>query len=179
MALLGAILLSHLLHRDSLRTLGLGFKELRPSAEALLPLALVALLLPLLVYGFVSHHLALLRPGTRSLVDFAGYGSWSVFQEYLTQSYFHNRLMSVVRSRHLSSFLTALVFGSAHIPNPILMIATFVGGFLFSETFARHRNIWPLALTHAVAGFLIAAICPPALIHNMRVGPGYYFYHLT
>lgn len=174
--LLAIILASHLLHRDSLSTLGLGIKELRPSAEALLPLALVALFLPLVIYGVFSHHLTFVWPAKQSLVNFIGYGTWSCFQEYLTQSYFHNRLMQVIRSRHLSSLVTALMFSSAHIPNPVLVIATLAGGFLFSETFAHHRNIWPLALAHAAGGLLIAAVFPPALIHNMRVGPGYYSY---
>jgi len=65
-----------------------------------------------------------------------------------------------------------------HIPNPILMGATFAGGFVFAEIFFRHPNIWPLAFVQAVAGFLIGALSPPALIHSMRVGPGYFFFHL-
>ncbi len=178
MALFGTILLTHLLHRDSIAKLGLGLDELRASAESILPIALPALLLPLLIYGFASHRLTLLWPGKQSLLGFVGYGTWSLFQEYLTQSFFNNRLMSVIRNRQVSSFATALMFGSAHIPNPVLMLATFVGGLLFSWSFARHRNIWPLALAHMAGGFLVAAVCPPALTHNMRVGPGYYFYQL-
>jgi membrane protease YdiL (CAAX protease family) len=70
------------------------------------------------------------------------------------------------------------MFGAAHIPSPILMVATTLGGFIFAEVFTRHRNIWPLALAQAVGGFLIGALSPPALIHNMRVGPGYFTYGL-
>jgi membrane protease YdiL (CAAX protease family) len=96
----------------------------------------------------------------------------------LTQSYFHNRLLRLVKDRHVSSLLVALMFGGAHIPNPILMIATTFGGFILAEVFARSRNIYPLALAHTVGGFLIAALSPAALIHNMRVGPGYFFFEL-
>jgi membrane protease YdiL (CAAX protease family) len=70
------------------------------------------------------------------------------------------------------------MFGAAHIPNLILMIATLVAGFVFAEVFARHRNIWPLALAQAVGGFLLAAVAPDALIHHMRIGPGYFFYRI-
>jgi membrane protease YdiL (CAAX protease family) len=87
--------------------------------------------------------------------------------------------MSLLRNRHLISTMVALMFGAAHIPNPILMIATTAGGFLLAEVFARHRNIWPLALTQTVGGFLIAALSPASLIHNMRVGPGYFFFGLN
>jgi membrane protease YdiL (CAAX protease family) len=107
-----------------------------------------------------------------------GYTSWCAFQQYLAQSYFHNRLMEAVRNRHLSSLLVGIIFGSAHIPNPILMVATTVAGFVFAEVFARHRNIWPIALAQAVGGLLLAAVSPASLMHNMRVGPGYLFYGL-
>jgi membrane protease YdiL (CAAX protease family) len=86
--------------------------------------------------------------------------------------------MGVMRNRHLSSFLVGLMFGAAHIPNPVLMVVTTVAGVIFSEVFARHRNIWPLALAQTVGGFLIAAISPSYLIHNMRVGPSYFFFHV-
>ena len=112
------------------------------------------------------------------MVYFLAYGSWCLAQQYLAQSYFHHRLMSLIRNRHLSSLLVAVMFGSAHIPNPILMAATTIGGFIFAETFARYRNIWPLALAQAVGGLLVAALTPAALIHNMRVGPGYFFWGL-
>jgi hypothetical protein len=175
MALLALILVSHVLHRDTLRGLGLGRAGLRPSAQWVLPLAIL-LCLPLLFYGFVLHSLVLLRPNWQSLVLLLGYGAWCVFQQYLTQSYFHNRLMLVIRNRHVSSALVGIMFSATHIPNLILMIATLIAGFVFAEVFARYRNIWPLALAQAVGGLLLAAIAPDAAIHHMRVGPGYLFY---
>jgi hypothetical protein len=175
MALWGVILLSHILHRDTLRTLGLLGTELRSSAQLVLPLAL-AVYSPLIIYGFACGALALVRPSTHALIMLASYGFWCLFQQYLTQSYFHNRLMSVLHNRHVSSVLVGLMFGSAHIPNPLLMVATTLGGFIFAEIFARHRNIWPLALAQAVGGFLLAAITPDSFLYYMRVGPGYFFY---
>ncbi len=171
------VLLSHLAHRDTLRGLGLTLVELRASAEIVLPLAL-AVFAPLVVYGFGRHILVLSLPGKSAILWWGGYTVWCAFQQYLAQSYFHNRLMSIVRSPHLSSLLLALMFGAAHIPNTILMVVTTLGGFLLAEVFARHRNIWPLALAQAVGGFLVAALSPASLIHNMRVGPGYFFYGL-
>ena len=150
--------------------------ELRPNAEFLLPVIAVVYI-TLAVLGFARHVLVFSAPGKQAALWFAGYGVWAAVQQYLAQSYFHNRLMIVISNRHLSSALVAIMFGGAHIPNPVLMIATTIGEFIFSEAFARHRNIWPLALAHAAGGFLIAAITPASLIHNMRVGPGYYFYH--
>jgi CAAX prenyl protease-like protein len=176
-ALLAFVLLTHVLHRDTLRRLGLSLAELRPNAEFLLPI-MAALFTVLTVVGFARHVLTLVMPGKQTILWFAGYFIWGACQQYLAQSYFHNRLMSVIPNRHVTSALVALMFGGAHIPNPVLMVATTVAEYIFSEAFARHRNIWPLALAHAAGGFLIAAISPTSLIHNMRVGPGYYFYGL-
>jgi CAAX prenyl protease-like protein len=176
MALLAVILLSHVAHRDTLRKLGLSLAELRSNAEFVLPI-IALVYVPLAILGFARHVLALVAPDTQTILWFAGYGVWAAFQQYLAQSYFHNRLLSVISNRHLSSALVALMFGGAHIPNPVLMVVTTIAEFIFSEAFARHRNIWPLALAHAAGGFLIAAISPASLIHNMRVGPGYYHRH--
>ncbi len=177
MGLLAVILLSHIAHRDTLRTLGLAVSELRASAQIVLPLAL-ALFLPVVVFGLASHRFVLIVPGRQTLLAMTRYLIWCLVQQYLAQSYIHNRLMTVIRNPHLSSVLVGVMFGATHIPNPILMIVTTLGGLLLAEVFARHRNILPLALAQAVGGFLVAALSPSSLIHNMRVGPGYFFYGL-
>jgi len=166
---------SNLVHRDTLATLGLGRIAMGASARMVLPIML-AFYIPMVIYGLASGRLHLLRPGLAVPLYFVSYGTWCVCQQYLTQSYFHNRLMRVIRNRHLSSALVAVMFGAAHIPNPVLMVVTTLAGFIFSEVFARHRNIWPLALAQTVGGFLVAALTPAWLIHNMRVGPGYFFW---
>jgi Type II CAAX prenyl endopeptidase Rce1-like len=176
-AFLPALAISHLIHRDTLADLGLGRLELRASAQTALPIML-ALYVPLAVFGIASGRLQLLWPKPAAAAYFLSYGAWCAVQQYLTQSYFHNRLLGVMRNRHVSSMLVAVMFGAAHIPNPVLMVVTTIAGFIFSEVFARHRNIWPLALAQTVGGFLVAALTPPWLIHNMRVGPGYFFWSI-
>jgi hypothetical protein len=175
MALYAVILASHFFHRDTLRGLGLTLTELRASAGLALPVAIL-FCLPMLLYGFARHSLMLVQPSWQSLIPLLGYGSWCTFQQYLTQSYFHNRLMLIIRNRHVRSVLIGIMFGATHIPNPILTVVTAIAGFIFAEIFARHRNIWPLALAQAVGGLLLATVAPDALIHHMRVGPGYFFY---
>ena len=176
-AIWGVILVSHFLHHDTFRSLGLSLAGMRANAQLVLPIAL-AFYIPLLLFGLVRRTLTVVELNGHVLSSLLGYGVWCAFQQYLAQSYFHNRLMEAVRNRHLSSALVGIIFGSAHIPNPILMVATTVAGFVFAEVFARHRNIWPLALAQAVGGLLLAAVSPAWLMHNMRVGPGYLFYGL-
>ena len=177
LALWAVVMASHALRGDTLEGLGLSLRGLRPCAQFVLPLALI-LYVPLLFYGFTHHRLGVLRPGWNSLLLFIGYGLWCVIQQYLAQSYFHNRLMLVIRNRHVSSALVATMFSATHLPNPILTVATLIAGFVFAEAFARYRNVYPLALAQAVGGVLLAAVSPEALIHHMRVGPGYLFYGL-
>ncbi|HEY6292455.1 MAG TPA: CPBP family intramembrane glutamic endopeptidase [Terriglobia bacterium] len=175
--LLVVVFTTQVVHRDTLRDLGLTRFELRSSAQVVLPLML-AVYVPLMLAGFASGRIRLVIPDFAALSYLGRYGFWCLCQQYLVQSYFHNRLMSVIRNRHLSSLLVAVMFGAAHLPNPVLTAATTLGGFIFSEVFARHRNIWPLALAQTAGGFLVAAITPAGLIHNMRVGPGYWFWGL-
>jgi hypothetical protein len=176
-ALLAIVLFSHFLHGDTLRELGLSFSELRANAEVILPIAL-AFYVPLFIFGFARRALVVVPVNRHAVASLLGYGLWCAFQQYLAQSFFHNRLMEAVRSRHLSALLVAVMFGATHLPNPILTVATLIAGFVFAEVFARHRNIWPLALAQAVGGLLVAAVSPASLIHNMRVGPGYFYFPL-
>ncbi|PYV13080.1 MAG: hypothetical protein DMG21_21905 [Acidobacteria bacterium] len=173
--LAAVVVASHAIHHDTWKQLGLTVQELRASASVALPL-FVILAVPLVVYALLKHTLVPEWPGPRAALYFGGYGVWCVAQQYLAQSYFFNRLDSVLENRHLSAALVALMFGGAHIPNPVLMVVTTCAGFLFSEIFALHRNIWPLALVQTVGGALVGALSPAWLIHNMRVGPGYFFY---
>jgi hypothetical protein len=172
-----ALVASHLLHRDTPRALGLGRKEFMESARLILPVA-AGIFVPTVALGFAGGALALIPPTRVTLVVLLVYGSWCVVQQYLLQSYFNHRLLSITSNLHFSSLLAGLMFGAAHLPNPILTGVTTLGGILLAEVFARHRNIWPLALAHATGGFLVAALSPASLIHNMRVGPGYFLYGL-
>ncbi len=173
--LLGAVWLSHLVHRDNLRGLGLTLAGLRESSQVVLPIA-VAVYIPVVGYGLATHKLQLILPSVSTVLSLFGYGAWCAAQQYLAQSYFHRRLQRISRNPHYTSALVGLMFGAAHIPSPILMVVTTLGGFILAEIFARHPNIWPLALAQAVGGILVAVLSPPSLIHHMRVGPGYLFF---
>jgi Type II CAAX prenyl endopeptidase Rce1-like len=176
--LLAAVFFSHWFYRDTLEAMGLTGRGFRPSARASLPVLGVVIVTAVFFYGLWAHDSAARLASPRVWLMFAGYLVWCSFQQYLTQSYFHRRLMRVIESSHLRAFVIGLLFAGAHIPNPVLMVATFAGGFVFAEIFTRHPNIWPLAIVQAVAGLLIGVLSPPWIIHGMRVGPGYFFFHL-
>lgn len=171
--ILAFIILTHVLHRDTLREMGLTTQQMGANAKIIFTLA--ALIYgAIVVWALGSHRLALPWPRGAGEERVGVYVIWCCFQQYLMQSYFYRRLMAVLHSPHISAAVAALMFSGAHVPNLVLMAATLVGGFILSEVFTRHPSIWPLALTQAVGGLLIAAVVPAPLIHQMRVGPGYY-----
>lgn len=141
---------------------------------------IVPLLLPLAIglAAELAWHPSLLfaQPAGQTLMGFIGYPLWCAVQQYLAQSYFQRRLAAIFKNPPFTSILVGVLFGAAHIPNLVLMIATTLAGWIFAEVFSRHANIWPLALTQAVGGILLRSVMPPDLIHNMRVGPGYFSY---
>jgi membrane protease YdiL (CAAX protease family) len=97
------------------------------------------------------------------------YAIWALVQEFLVLSFIYVRLEAALGGRS-ALFWTALLFALAHIPSPILMGATLLLGLAFAALFRRYRNIYPLALAHALLGLTLAVSLPPHLTHNMRVG---------
>ena len=70
----------------------------------------------------------------------------------------------------------ACLFSAAHLPNPLLTPVTLLWGFAACLLFLRYRNLYPLALAHAILGIAIAITIPGPVDHNMRVGLGYLTY---
>src|SRR5262249_32268759 len=102
------------------------------------------------------------------------YFLWAIFQQYGLQGYFHNRLRHVIQAPALSSAVSAVIFMSLHLPNPVLMVFTLVGGFALSLVYTKQPNIFALGIFHGLIGLLLANSFPRELLHNMRVGPGYF-----
>jgi hypothetical protein len=175
--LLAFVIVSHVIHHDSPRAMGLTLAQIRPAAKMILPLA-AAIYVPVVAWALATHRLPLLSLGPQVVTKFAGYAAWCCFQQYLVQCYFHRRLMSIMPGPHLRCVVVGSLFAAAHAPNAVLMGATYVGGIILAEVYEHYPNIWPLALAQAVGGMLIAALVPASIIHNMRVGPGYYTYRV-
>ena len=73
----------------------------------------------------------------------------------------------------------ALLFAIAHLPKPLLTAVTLVWGFGACLLFLRYRNLYTLALAHAIVGITISVAIPGPVHHNMRVGLGYLTYTYT
>ncbi len=128
----------------------------------------------------VATHLDTLRHpiSTRSWVmTFGGYTVWSFVQQFLLQGFFLFRLLRLLPRREWAVLAAAVMFALAHLPNPILTPVTFIWGLCACFVFLRCRNVYPLALAHAILGITVAVTIPGPVVHNMRVGLGYLRYH--
>ena len=108
-----------------------------------------------------------------------GYALWAAVQQFLLQCFFLSRLRRLLPSARLAAVAAAVIFALAHLPSPILASVTLLWGFAACLLFLRYRNLYTLALAHAILGITIAITIPGPVDHNMRVGLGYLTYGHT
>jgi len=113
---------------------------------------------------------------TLYLKSFWGYAIWSFAQQWLLQAFFLARFRRLLPSPQSAAIAAAGIFALAHLPNPILTSMTLVWGLIACFFFLRYRNLYPLAITHAILGICLAICVPGPVIRNMRVGLGYLTY---
>lgn len=104
------------------------------------------------------------------------YALWTFVQQFLLQCFFLLRLKRLAPGAKSAAAVAATIFAIAHLPNPILASITLIWGFAACLLFLRYRNLYPLAMAHAILGITIAITIPGPVDHNMRVGLGYLTY---
>jgi hypothetical protein len=105
-----------------------------------------------------------------------GYAIWAFLQQFLLQDFFLLRLLRLLPTRTTAVVVAASLFALAHLPNPVLTPITLVWGLVACLHFLRYRNVYPLAISHAILGISLAITIPGPIDHNMRVGLGYLTY---
>lgn len=159
--------------RPRLNDLGLGLRGFVPSLW-ILPAAGALTVASVLIARSVGTFHPLNNP------DFAhvyGYVLWTIYQQFLLQDYFMPRLTRVLTS-DTAIAAAALLFAVAHLPNLSLALATLVWGAVSCLLFRRYRNLYMIGLAQGILGLCFAVCIPDALIHHMRVGLGYWHYHV-
>ncbi len=157
-----------------LRDLGIGKEGFRRSLW--IPAVGGVLAALILLAGFLAGtlHLPINQNWALHLWMYAG---WVLAQQYLLQSFFFQRLETALgRNGFKAVIAAAFLFASAHLPNPILLFATFIGGLAMIELFRRYRNIYTLAIAHFVVSLALGLAVPNWVHHQMRVGIGYLQY---
>jgi hypothetical protein len=105
-----------------------------------------------------------------------GYAIWTFVQEFLLQCFFLSRLRRLLPNAQVAALAAATIFALAHLPSPILTTVTLFWGFAACLLFLRYRNLYTLAMAHAILGITVAITIPGPVDRNMRVGLGYLTY---
>ncbi|HEU5341006.1 type II CAAX prenyl endopeptidase Rce1 family protein [Edaphobacter sp.] len=159
---------------DGMRTMGL--RVSRPLRSAWIVPATLALAACAIGVASVLGTLSLPRTCILFVQRYWGYAIWAAVQQFLLQDFFLLRLLRVLSAKH-AAIAAALLFTLAHLPNPILTPLTLAWGLASCLLFLCYRNLYPLAIAHAILGITLAMTVPGHIDHNMRVGLGYLTYH--
>jgi hypothetical protein len=172
--ILALILGSHWIHREGPVRLGFGWAELRRCGPAVFPW-LLNLAMGLWGLGVVC---GTVRPATLPGVvwGLCAYGLWGMFQQYLLNGYFVNRLAGFCgwQQEHLVCLAAGVLFASAHAPNWFLMSVTLPAGYFCARMFMRYRSVLALGLAHGVLGYLLSMVIPEEISAHLVVGPRYW-----
>ena len=168
-ALAGVLLIgSPWLHHDSLDRLGLRLDNFWKAMAGVLPISLVAASVAIGAGFFLKS----IDPPRSVPVALAEYFAWAMAQQFALQSVVLRRLEDM-GFRGGAPLAAAALFSLVHLPNPGLLILTFLGGLLWCSAFRRNPNLLAVALSHAILAVVIVSTLPPEATGGYRIGPPY------
>lgn len=138
------------------------------------PMFLIIVVLVLIAYAVGSLRMPRLSADWQHLRTVLWLLWWGFLQQYALQAIINRQAQAIWGKGVRSLFAVALVFAALHLPNAPLVLATFVGGCVWAFVYQRAPNLVALALSHCVMSMALICTLPPALLHGMRVGAGYY-----
>jgi len=103
-----------------------------------------------------------------------GYAVWCVLQQLLFQNMAYRRLRDGLGASWKTSSIAGAMFAAAHVPNPILVPATFLWGTVSTRLFEARPSVPVLGVTQALLSAMLYVLTPVALNGQFRVGPGYW-----
>lgn len=159
---------------EGLRPMGFCTSNLMPSIWAVG----LAVVLCAVAVALAGHLHTLHTPMTPFLFirRYGAYVVWALVQQVILQSIFLLRVLRLLPNATSAAAVSAGLFATAHLPNPILTVVTLIFGLAACLFFVHYRNLWPLAAAHAMLGIAIGITIPGSVDHNMRVGIGYLTY---
>ena len=172
LAIFCMMLMSHYRRGESPGDLGFCKSNFRACVRVFSP-ALLFISLTLLAAGILVQTLRGLEL-ERAVLGFMAYCVWGLFQQYLLNAYFVNRLLAGSANPAHAATLGAACFSCAHAPNWFLMIVGFAAGYCAARVWIRYRNLWFLGLAHGAIGLMLYLVVPDSISHHLAVGPGWF-----
>lgn len=99
---------------------------------------------------------------------------WGLIQQYSLQGFINRRFQLILGQGYKSILAVAGVFALLHMPNPFLMVATFLGGILWAAVYQRRPNLVALSISHAFLSLLLVFALPSSILSGLRVGFRYF-----
>jgi membrane protease YdiL (CAAX protease family) len=164
-------LLSNVLHKDSLKNMGIRLDNLGISARevGLVTLTAAAVILGV---GYLARGFFHFPP--EALQKLLLYPLWGLAQQYVMQAFVYRRLREGTGSVPVAGIATASLFAVIHWPNQVLVVMTLLGGMVWCRLFERQPNLFTLAISHGLIAVLLFYLCPEEWLRHLRIGPSYY-----
>jgi membrane protease YdiL (CAAX protease family) len=166
--ILGLIVFSKQSRNESFRDLGIRIDNIGPSLKFLLLPTVLGIVLLSVVWSLIFPVDPEFYLKTAFWEKLIRYPFWALFQQYIALAFFFKRLRDILYpSVFPAVFCVAVIFSASHIPNPPLMILTFLGGLFWAWAYHRHTNLLTIAVCHGIIG----AILVKFLLVYTIVGP--------
>jgi membrane protease YdiL (CAAX protease family) len=116
--------------------------------------------------------LGTLRDRGQLLQNLVALIAWGGAQQWVLQTVVLQEARRL-NTRDRGVLLAALLFAVVHLPNPLLTLTTFIGAVAWCAIFARHPNIVPLAISHALGTLALLYAFDEATTGHLRIGRAY------
>lgn len=167
----GFMFWSHRLRGESVREIGFRFDNFG-KAVRLLVLPMVFATAILIGIGYYNRSIDFFRwRGGGAILGMPLLGiAWGLLQQYALQGFINRRAQIVWGPGIVSILVVAMLFAAFHLPNPVLMAATFAGGLVWATIYQRAPNLFALAISHGLMTWILISTIPSSLLHGLRVG---------
>ena len=147
--------------RNPIKALGFQKANFWPALHSLITPSLFMVVTAFLIFAFTPSEFLRLIAGSdplrsRTLLErlLVYFFISTPLQELIFRGYLTWRLEQVFSSTHSIQTISIIIFTLAHIPffSPLILLLTFIMGYVYIRNYLRYRNLYALILSHSVVG---------------------------